>query len=867
MAPTPYQKSLIPSCQTLTKTPQSKHRLNFPNPKGSTYPHTSLNPLSITPTEHPVEVISRIRDLPDRKDKSLLSSSALEITGDGRSLRVRSDVGYRDFSLDGVSLSENEDLEGFYRRFVESRVKVVRSGANCTIMMYGPTGAGKSHTMFGGVKDSGIVYRALKDILGEGDRDGGMDVAGFGITLFVQVAVLEVYNEEIYDLLSGWNGNGAGTDGIALPKGSTPKARLEVMGRKAKNATYICGNEAGKISREVAKVEKRRIVKSTLLNERSSRSHCVIILDVPSVGGRLMLVDMAGSENIEQAGQVGFEAKMQTAKINQGNIALKRVVESIANGDSHIPFRDSKLTMLLQDSFEDDKSKILMILCASPDPKEMHKTIATLEYGAKAKCIVRVAHMPTPREKLSSEDSSALLRSRIVAMNQFIYNLQIENKLKDKEFNKVQRELLRKEEEILGLHSKLQLIEGMGAAKKEEEIKCLVDERTQALNLELKEMEKKMHQQEEELHFLRKQLEGMESTKCALHSHDRDGVKFVERLAEMCVEDQGMEKSMELDMGDLQPIHDITEIIKEQNCPNFIPFDSVQQDCNNSSIEEDVGFHKPKFFPDMVCLSTIFERDDEGDDRKSMEEEVDKGVVEKSIGLNVALISKNLTEDPNRLPDVDNGKDSDFTRRTRIQNIFRLCGNHRELAQQAPVPTPMNRKPKDASMQSSPSCQYKELITKESHSVEFVLQPKPSENSISRLSASERETESKENKEPLGVEAADMMNVCVRWEASKELSRNMIMKLSVRRNSTLSDLRKLIETHLEEASNNQAFTFLLLADPLGAPVPKEKEATVFVSKLPTCNNQLNSHLACLRPTKNTVQWPNQFPFSSLENTL
>ncbi|BFG30226.1 hypothetical protein CerSpe_165010 [Prunus speciosa] len=60
----------------------------------------------------------------------------------------------------------------------------------------------------------------------------------------------------------------------------------------------------------------------------------MIILDVPIVEGRLMLVDMAGSENIEQAGQIGFEAKMQ------GNIALKRVVESIANGDSHVhPFK------------------------------------------------------------------------------------------------------------------------------------------------------------------------------------------------------------------------------------------------------------------------------------------------------------------------------------------------------------------------------------------------------------------------------------------------------------------------------------------------------------------------------------------------
>ncbi|KAJ0680736.1 putative protein S-acyltransferase [Helianthus annuus] len=140
-----------------------------------------------------------------------------------------------------------------------------------------------------------------------------------------------------------------------------------------------------------------------------------IILDVPTIRGWLMLVDMAGSENIEQAGQIGFEAKMKTTKINQGNTALKRVVESIANGDSHVPFRDSKLTMLLQDSFEDDKSKILMILCASPDPKEMHKTISTLEYGAKAKCVVRGPHTPIKGDDSSSSD--VMLGSRITAMD------------------------------------------------------------------------------------------------------------------------------------------------------------------------------------------------------------------------------------------------------------------------------------------------------------------------------------------------------------------------------------------------------------------------------------------------------------------
>uniref|UniRef100_A0A1J3HQ84 Kinesin-like protein KIN-10A n=3 Tax=Noccaea caerulescens TaxID=107243 RepID=A0A1J3HQ84_NOCCA len=369
MAPTPSSARSNQSQFTLIRTPQTKQRLNFhsktPNPDASK---------DQIPPEHPVEVVGRIRDYPDRKESS---PSILQVNPDNQTVRVRADVGYRDFTLDGVSFSEQEGLESFYKKFIEERIKGVKLGNKCTIMMYGPTGAGKSHTMFGCGKQPGIVYRSLKDILGDSEQDG---------VTFVQVTVLEVYNEEIYDLLST---NSSNNLGIGWPKGGSTKVRLEVMGKKAKNATFISGTEAGKIAKEIVKVEKRRIVKSTLCNERSSRSHCMIILDVPTVGGRLMLVDMAGSENIDQAGQTGFEAKMQTAKINQGNIALKRVVESIANGDSHVPFRDSKLTMLLQESFEDDKSKILMILCASPDPNEMHKTLCNLEYGAKAKCILQ----------------------------------------------------------------------------------------------------------------------------------------------------------------------------------------------------------------------------------------------------------------------------------------------------------------------------------------------------------------------------------------------------------------------------------------------------------------------------------------------
>ena len=124
-----------------------------------------------------------------------------------------------------------------------------------------------------------------------------------------------------------------------------------------------------------------------------------------------------------------------------------------------------------QDSFEDDKSKILMILCASPDPKEMHKTISTLEYGAKAKCIVHGPHTPI---KADDSSSDVVLGSRIAAMDQFICKLQMENKIREKEKNEAHKQLMKKEEEIAGLRAKLAEAE----EKKSEEINMKVNERT-----------------------------------------------------------------------------------------------------------------------------------------------------------------------------------------------------------------------------------------------------------------------------------------------------------------------------------------------------------------------------------------------------
>ncbi|XP_059077399.1 kinesin-like protein KIN-10A isoform X2 [Cryptomeria japonica] len=378
--------------------------------------------------DHPVEVIGRLRQ------NSLNNGFVIQLA-DNKGIRIKSESGqHMDFSLDGISWSE-EALQTFYDKYIKTRVEGVKSGGKCTIVLYGATGSGKSYTMFGDTKEGGIAYRALHHIMDEGDE-------------IVKVSVLEIYNEEVCDLLARSSAKG----------GASPKrVRLDVRGGKVKNSCLISGKKADDIVRDIQLVEKKRVVKSTNCNERSSRSHCIITVDVPSVRGQLVLVDMAGSENIDQAA-IGIEAKMQTGKINQGNGALKRVVEAIANGDNYIPYRDSKLTMLLQDSFEDDKAKILMILCASTDPKDIYKTIGTLEYGSKAKCIVKLPKSPV-KEKNKATDQ-VVLQNRINVMLDLIERLQAENQLKDEFREKIEKELIIKNQQVENLKSRVANIGG-----------------------------------------------------------------------------------------------------------------------------------------------------------------------------------------------------------------------------------------------------------------------------------------------------------------------------------------------------------------------------------------------------------------------
>ncbi|KAL9273590.1 Kinesin-like protein, partial [Drosera capensis] len=456
-----------------------------------------------------------------------------------------------------------------------------------------------------------------------------------------------------------------------------------------------------------------------------------------------------------------------TGKINQGNIALKRVVESIANGDSHVPFRDSKLTMLLQDSFEDNKSKILMILCASPDPKEMHKTISTLEYGAKAKCIIRGP--PTPTDKLGDDSaSSVILGSRIAAMDQLILKLQIENKRREKERNEAHKLLLLKEEEIAQLRVKLQKMEVSGAS--EEEINLKVRERTKRLKQELekqledcqrmakeyvelekKRMEETIQHQQHEVEILRKRLQEMEMQLSRSRdgrgdpgASDLDGTCLARRLME-AYRDERMEKSMDLDM-------------REESCGKEVKIIGGEIQKFKDNNQQAVVTRQNFLTANRIGLSTVVEEEEV---EKSEDEEIEKTVIEE----------KRVTNSPRQSSlgfQPENLKDLVSSRKLRIQNIFSLCGNHRELSQQL--------RPRDweqkKSVETDASAGEKSPLPEPVNEVKLVdtnVYRSPTPNKVA--------TESKENMTPMDCDADSLMEVYVKWEATKGTPGKFINKL------------------------------------------------------------------------------------------
>jgi len=261
----------------------------------------------------------------------------------------------------------------------ESLMTSVLDGFNVCIFAYGQSGTGKTFTMEGNDELPGLVPRAMSRIF----EDVADRTANYQHDCFI--SMIEIYNENIRDLLRD-------------PKADTSKVKFDIMrdqlvGMYVKDLTSEQVHTASHARSLIKSGNGNRAVASTGLNEQSSRSHMIVTLTVRSRNlksgdnyvGKLSLVDLAGSERLGKSQTTG-QAQKESMAINKSLSALGTVIASLATNDKHVPYRDSKLTYLLQDSLGGN-SKTLMFVNVGPAQQNCAETINSLNFASRAKTV------------------------------------------------------------------------------------------------------------------------------------------------------------------------------------------------------------------------------------------------------------------------------------------------------------------------------------------------------------------------------------------------------------------------------------------------------------------------------------------------
>ncbi|XP_077978073.1 kinesin-II 95 kDa subunit-like [Glandiceps talaboti] len=302
----------------------------------------------------------------------------------------------RQFTFDSV-YDWNSIQRGLYDETFRVLVDSVLEGFNGTIFAYGQTGTGKTFTMEGVRSDPelrGVIPNSFDHIFTHISRSENQQY-------LVRASYLEIYQEEIRDLLS-----------------KDQKKRLELKERPdtgvyVKDLSSFVTKSVKEIEHVMNVGNQNRAVGSTNMNEHSSRSHAIFIITIEcsETGldgenhirvGKLNLVDLAGSERQAKTGATGERLKEAT-KINLSLSALGNVISALVDGKStHIPYRDSKLTRLLQDSLGGN-AKTVMVANIGPASYNYDESLTTLRYANRAKNIKN-------KPKINEDPKDALLR-------------------------------------------------------------------------------------------------------------------------------------------------------------------------------------------------------------------------------------------------------------------------------------------------------------------------------------------------------------------------------------------------------------------------------------------------------------------------
>jgi len=304
----------------------------------------------------------------------------------------------KNFTFDGT-YGVDSDTSSIYDDIAYNLIEGVIEGYNGTIFAYGQTGCGKSFTMQGVPSQRGLIPRSFQHIF--------ESISVTENTKFlVRASYLEIYNEEIRDLLA---------------QSSKQKLELKENPDRGVYVKSLTHHQVTSVKECEVLMEKgwgNRSTGETLMNKDSSRSHSIFTIHVEAAeqsaesaasgdeekirAGKLNLVDLAGSERQSKTGATGARLKEAT-KINLSLSALGNVISALVDSKSkHIPYRDSKLTRMLQDSLGGN-TKTLMVACISPADNNYDETLSTLRYANRAKNIQN-------KPKINEDPKDALLR-------------------------------------------------------------------------------------------------------------------------------------------------------------------------------------------------------------------------------------------------------------------------------------------------------------------------------------------------------------------------------------------------------------------------------------------------------------------------
>jgi len=420
-----------------------------------------------------IQVSVRCRPI-NEIERRQASYSVVDCNGDKREVTVKERLGVnpntKTFFFDHVFPPAAKQID-LYKKVVTPIIDEVLMGYNCTIFAYGQTGTGKTFTMEGGRVENhevsweqdplaGIIPRAMFNIFEQLSKSQDIEFS-------VRVSFLELYNEELFDLL------GSSEDAL----------RLKIYEDSAKKGSVIIQGLEEVVVRNKSEVfeilergSARRQTAATLMNATSSRSHTVFSVtihikentidgEVLLKTGKLYLVDLAGSENIGRSGAVDKRAR-EAGNINQSLLTLGRVITALVEHAPHVPYRESKLTRLLQDSLG-GRTKTSIIATISPASCNLEETLSTLDYAFRAK---NIQNQPEVNQKLTKK---ALLRT---------YNEEIERLRRDLQAAREKNGIFLAEENYIAMQTKIRQQED-SIHEMEEQLDALTKERDKITDL------------------------------------------------------------------------------------------------------------------------------------------------------------------------------------------------------------------------------------------------------------------------------------------------------------------------------------------------------------------------------------------------